>query len=144
MREPHLRMYVHLIWASWDRKPVLTPQLRGKVFTCMQEDCAKLNAELFAAGGTADHVHALVRLPATLCVADLVRQLKGSSSHLLNHECGLSGFRWQGAYAAFTLSKSLGRQVRQYILNQEKHHRVNTTNKDMELAWEEYAPLPNE
>ena len=52
-------------------------------------------------------------------------------------------FKWQKGYGAFTVSKSLGRTVRAYIQNQEAHHREGTTHKDMELAWEERAPVPD-
>ena len=143
MREPHLELYVHLIWTTWDRQPVLTPELLARAFACMHRDCAAMKVEMIAAGGTADHVHVLVRIPATVSVAQIAKQLKGSSSHLLNHECGLCGFRWQGAYAAFSVSRSLGRTVREYILTQQKRHSNGELERAMEVAWAESAPPPH-
>jgi len=97
-----------------------------------------MKAELIAIGGTEDHVHVLVRIPATISVADLVKQIKGSSSHMVNHSVPRwNGFKWQGAYGAFTVSKTLGPAVRSYILGQEEHHRDGTTDKGMEVAWTE-------
>jgi putative transposase len=80
----------------------------------------------------------LVQIPTTLSVAVLAKQIKGSASHLVNHQLKTEAeFKWQGGYGAFTVSKSVGRAVREYILNQEEHHRSGTTSKDMEVAWEE-------
>ena len=27
MREPYTQLYVHLVWSTWDRQPLLTPEL---------------------------------------------------------------------------------------------------------------------
>ncbi len=82
-------------------------------------------------------MHLFIELPTTLAVADLVKQVKGSSSHFANYELHVEPeFRWQGSYAAFGVSKSLGPVVREYITNQGEHHKNGTTSKDAELAWE--------
>jgi REP element-mobilizing transposase RayT len=116
--------------------PILTPEISDQVYRCIQAECRQLNVDVGAIGGTEDHVHVLVRVPATLSVAALVKQAKGSSSHLVNKIIKPdSEFKWQGAYAAFTVSKSLVPIVRVYINNQEEHHRRGTTDKDLEIAW---------
>ena len=138
MREPYTQLYVHLVWSTWDRLPVLTDEMRDTIYRCIQAGCTALNCELIAIGGTDDHIHALVRLPAVLAIAELVKKIKGSSSHLVNHSaCGIKDFRWQGAYAAFTLSKDGIPSVSSYIARQEEHHRLKTTDKDMEVGWAE-------
>ncbi|MDO8588999.1 MAG: transposase [Armatimonadota bacterium] len=133
MRNPYTQLYVHLAWATWDRLPFLTNDLKEKVYACIKSECVALGAEALAIGGTEDHVHVLARIPTTAPIALLVKQMKGSSSHLVTHVLGVSAFKWQGAYAAFTVSKSLGRAVRDYIAGQEQHHAARTTDQDMEL-----------
>jgi putative transposase len=78
-----------------------------------------------AIGGVADHVHLLVRFPTSVSLARLVQQLKGSSSHLVNHLHPevRRRFRWQGGYSAFTLARRDVPAVSRYILRQEEHHR---------------------
>jgi len=63
----------------------------------------------------------------------LVKEIKGASSHLVTHELEQSaGFKWQGAYAAFTVSRWDIARIRQYILNQEAHHKAGTIDPDYE------------
>ena len=134
MREPYHQLHVHLIWATWDRLPVLTKERQERVYACIQAECNALKAEVLAIGGVADHVHVLVRIPPTLAISLVVKQIKGASSHLATHEIDPANFfKWQGGYIAFAVSKSLVPTVRAYILNQEAHHRDKTLDPDAEL-----------
>jgi putative transposase len=127
-----VEVYLHLVWSTWDRAPLLTPDVRPRVYLCMREEAARLKAEIIAIGGIEDHVHVLLRLPATGTIAAVVKQLKGSSSHLTNHEVLPRGFKWQGGYGASSVSRRAVPRVREYILNQEEHHRDGTIYPDAE------------
>jgi REP element-mobilizing transposase RayT len=116
----------------------LVPEIRSRVFACIQKECEALNAEVIAIGGMEDHVHLLVRLPTTASVAKLMQQVKGASSHLVTHEIQHeNGFKWQGAYAAFSVSPSETPRIRDYALNQEQHHHEGTWEDDVELQPEQ-------
>jgi len=136
MSNSFTQLYIHLVWATWDRLPLLRGAIREAAKACILYECKQIGAKVICIGGTEDHIHLFVELPTTLCIADLVKQVKGSSSHKISHDIdGGSGFRWQGSYAAFTVSRSLGRTVKHYIQNQEQHHCDGTTDKNMEIAW---------
>ncbi len=77
-------------------------------------------------GGTDDHVHLLVGLNATHCLADFMRELKKSSSTWVHREVGIANFAWQEGYGAFTVSPPTREGVQKYIANQEEHHRKKT------------------
>ena len=77
-------------------------------------------------GGVADHVHLLVGLRATHCLADVLRELKSVSSGWMHDEIGLHAFTWQEGYGAFTVSASQCNAVRRYIEQQEEHHWTRT------------------
>jgi REP element-mobilizing transposase RayT len=99
-------------------------------------EAVALRAEVLEIGGIQDHVHVLVRFPTTVAVAQLVKQMKGSSSHLIGHRIGCSDeFKWQGGYGAFTVSKPGVRQVRDYIRAQREHHALGTLDADLEAIW---------
>jgi putative transposase len=133
MREPHTELYLHLVWSTWDRLPLLTPDLIQPVYACIQSECRELKTEVLAIGGTATHVHLLVRIPATLTVACLAKQVKGASSHLVTHRLDPpDGFKWQGAYGAFTVSRSDVPRICAYVLRQEEHHRNSTLDQELE------------
>ncbi|HEX6037114.1 IS200/IS605 family transposase [Longimicrobium sp.] len=131
MRHPKTRLYVHLIWATWDRAPLITPDIRDRIYPMMQRHASEMGAEVIAMGGIEDHVHVLTRYPPTLAISDLVGRMKGASSYLAAQVMG-KPFKWQGAYGAFTLSASGLARAREYVLNQEAHHKNGTTYRALE------------
>ena len=127
MRAPWTQLYLHLVWSTWDRQPVLVPRLRERVYECIQAECVRHRVDVIAIGGIEDHVHLLLRVPATISPADLVKQVKGASSHMVNHDIRPPFyFKWQGAYGAFSLSKRHVLVIREYVLRQQQHHREQT------------------
>jgi putative transposase len=136
MRKPFTKLYLHLVWSTWNRAPLLTPALLQAVDRCIRAECVKVGAGVEAFGGVADHVHLLVRFPTTVSVADFVKQVKGSSSHLIGQRLH-EPFKWQGRYGAFTVSPSHVPRVRDYVLNQEQHHAEGATHPMLELTEEE-------
>jgi REP element-mobilizing transposase RayT len=125
LRSPYTQLYLHLVWATWDRHPFLADlELRSRVYECLQAECRSLKADVLAIGGIEDHVHVLVRPPATVAPAKLVKQMKGASSHLVNFEIRPPVFfKWQGGYGAFSVSKRHVPMIERYVLGQEEHHR---------------------
>ncbi len=117
------QLYVHCVWATWDRLPLITPLIEPRLYAALATTCNQLECTPLAIGGVADHVHLLAEFYSTITIAQLVGQMKGSSAHLVTHilEPG-SFFKWQGSYGAFTLSKRSLPSVRAYILDQKVRH----------------------
>ena len=82
-------------------------------------------------GGIADHVHLLVSLRASHCVADFVREIKKSSSLWIRETEGQGKFKWQEGYAAFTVSASALKRVQAYIAGQETRHKKKTFREEL-------------
>ncbi len=133
MRAPYTQLYLHCVWSTWDRLPLLTPKLEAALYPAIMEKCRELKSEVIAIGGIQDHTHVLVRFHTTISVAELVKEMKGSSSHLATHQIigQADFFKWQGAYGAFTVSKRHVKVVTEYIVNQKKHHAENN-------LWDEF------
>jgi len=138
MREPYTQLYLHLVWATWDRLPLVTAEIEPRIYAAIAEKCREFKCNPLAIGGIPDHVHLLVRLHITVAVATLVKEVKGSSSHLATHEI-IPGqfFKWQGAYGAFTIRKSEVPKVTAYIQNQKQHHADNQLQLEFEQVFEE-------
>jgi putative transposase len=82
-----------------------------------------------------DHIHLAVEIPPQIAVAKFVAQVKGASSHFVNHEVQPGfGFYWQSEYGALTFGKSHMDLVTNYILNQRQHHNDNTVYRSMEQS----------
>ena len=112
----------HVIFGTKDRLPLLLPELREPVRAYMGGIARKHGMRALASGGVADHVHILLSLPATLDIAKAVQLIKAGSSKWLR-ETYRARFRWQEGYASFSVSQSQADRVRDYIRNQEQHHR---------------------
>ena len=124
MRRTLLRVYIHLVWATHRREPRLDELLAPTVHECLWRRSLELGATPRALGGVEDHVHLLLAMPSTCSLAQLVNELKGTSSHAANRlQPGPVPFRWQGAYAAFSVDEGRLEVVRGYIARQREHHR---------------------
>lgn len=138
MREPYTQLYIHLVWATWDRLPFITPEIEPRLYAAIAEKCRDLKCLPLEIGGIADHAHVLVRFHTTVPIATLVKEIKGSSSHLVTHVIQPGGsFKWQGAYGAFTIRKSEVPTVKAYIQNQKKHHAENSLVAELEEVFEQ-------
>ena len=107
MREPFTQLYLHLVWSTWDRLPLIMPDVERRLYGAILAKCREHRCLPIRIGGVQDHLHLLVRLHTTIPIATLVKEVKGSSSHLMSHEIKRGEFfKWQGGYGAFTLCKS--------------------------------------
>lgn len=83
--------------------------------------------------GTSNHLHILFKIPANQTPADVVKELKRTSSKWLKSvDTHYDGFHWQGGYALFSVSESICNKVYQYIANQQLKHQELSTEKELE------------
>ncbi|HJS29141.1 MAG TPA: IS200/IS605 family transposase [Anaerolineales bacterium] len=135
MRAPYTQLYVHLIWSTRDRLELISEAIERPLRAAIAAKCQELKCDLVAIGGVPDHIHLLVRLHPAVSISELVKQVKGSSSHLITHKINPDGFfKWQGAYRAFTVRKADAPRVMKYIEHQKAHHAEKTINKDWEIT----------
>ncbi|MBC7228363.1 MAG: IS200/IS605 family transposase [Thermoflexales bacterium] len=141
MRRDALALYIHLVWATWDRLPLLTPEIERPVHRVIASEAQKMGCVLLALNSVPDHLHILVRVPSTLTVAKLVKQLKGVSSHFLNEVLRPDPpFKWQGFYGASSVSHWDVERIVAYIRRQKEHHQVGTLIPELESVSEEVQP----
>ncbi len=122
------QIYLHLVFSTKQRRPYFqetdfAEKLHGYIAgICEKQDCfAKL------VGGHIDHIHLLCSLSRRKTIADLIRELKTSSSiWIKNERPELMDFHWQDGYGAFSVSQSQLEKVKKYIGHQNEHHRTVT------------------
>jgi REP-associated tyrosine transposase len=120
------QVLIHTVFSTKDRMPFLSSsQLRSEVHAYLVGILRGLDCDPIRVGGVADHVHILSSLSRTISIAELVKNLKTSSTRILK-EKGATSFRWQSGYGAFSVSQSSKRSVLEYITNQESHHQKIT------------------
>jgi putative transposase len=139
MRDSYLELYLHLVWSTWDRRALITPEIREPLYACIQAQVKKLGCEPIAIGGMEDHMHLLVRWPTTVTIADVVKHAKGGSSHHITHVAKPgSFFKWQHHYGALTVGSSRIDGLRHYILHQPEHHLRGTIHAQFERCDEPF------
>ena len=132
MPSTFLALHYHLVFSTKDREAWIDASWRSRLHEYLGGTANGLGGSSRGVGGTGDHVHLLVGLKATHCLADFMRELKKASSIWVHDELGIAGFAWQAGYGAFTVSPSSCDAVRSYIANQEEHHRVKTFREELE------------
>ena len=134
MHRPMCKLYVHIVWATWDRLPLIDGRIETPIYAAIAAKCREMRCTPVAIGGSDDHVHVLAHLAPTVAVSKLVQEMKGSSSHLITHEYGAEGsFRWQGSYAAFSVGEADVPRLRHYVEQQRRHHAESTLWQEAEL-----------
>jgi putative transposase len=118
---------VHVIFSTKDRFPCLGPSIRPNLHAYLATVARNSKCESYRVGGTSDHVHFAIRLSRTIAIANLVEELKTSSSKWLKtQQPELHGFSWQRGYGAFSICQNELDDLVNYISNQEEHHKVKT------------------
>ena len=120
----YISSWLHCVFSTKERRPLITPPLQERLWPFMGGIARQNRMKAIEIGGTPDHVHILLSLPATLSIAQALQLLKGASSRWV-HETFPEHrrFQWQEKYGAFGVSVSLLDQTIRYIQGQEQHHR---------------------
>lgn len=138
MAQSLAKVLVHLVFSTKNREPTIHRAVRSALHAYLAGILQNLQCPSLQTGGTADHVHTLFSLARTRSLAEVVEELKKSSSKWMKEQ-GVSGFSWQAGYGAFSVSGSQTRQVIQYIAGQEEHHQKLTFQEEFRRFLDRYG-----
>ena len=117
-------IWLHAVWSTKERRRILFKEFRFKLFTHIKDYAWQNDIQLDIINGVEDHVHCLFRLKSSQNPADIIKLLKGESSHWINENGMLDEvFKWQDGYGIFSISEADVMKTRKYIYNQEEHHK---------------------
>jgi REP element-mobilizing transposase RayT len=120
----YTQIYYHIVFSTKARARVLTEVKREALFRYTWGILKNDKSHLYRINGIEDHVHILASLHPTVCLADLVKDIKTGTSKWIKENSVFPEFtHWQDGYSAFTVSHSDRDSVIEYIKNQEEHHR---------------------
>ena len=112
---------VHCVFSTKERVDSITDEIRDPLFAYIWGIAKNLNIEMPALGGTSNHIHMLLAVPAKCALSEVIRDLKANSSRWMS-ENG-PAFSWQQGFGAFSVSPSQVGSVKRYIRNQAEHHK---------------------
>jgi REP element-mobilizing transposase RayT len=138
---PFVKVYIHFVWSTKNRYPYLnTNELRVKVWNHIRENAKAKGIFIDFINGYADHCHCLISLGIDQTIQKVMQLIKGESSFWINkNKLTIDKFEWQDEYFAVSVSESMLDKVRDYIKNQEEHHRKKTFQEEYDEFISKYG-----
>lgn len=124
MGQSLVKNYIHIVFSTKHRKPVLHHPVRDELYNYLGGICNNLACHSIQVGGHTDHVHILCMLSQKIALMKLVAEVKSNSSKWIKtKDASLKNFYWQDGYGAFSVNPAQVDIVKAYIQNQEEHHK---------------------
>lgn len=118
------KIWVHAIWTTKDRIPLIHLNIEHKIYHFISEQFREQGCRIKIINGMPDHIHCLFLLNPKKSISEVIKQIKGSSSRYINQNNLINeNFSWQVGYAAYSVSESVLNKVFGYIKNQKQHHK---------------------
>lgn len=131
MPQSYTNLIYHIVYSTKERQPLITNDLKPRLYDYIGGMIRKRGGICLAIGGMNDHVHILAKLKPDKALSEVLRDLKANSTGWMHDVFPeMSDFTWQRGYGAFTVSSSQIEKVREYVLNQEKHHKKHNSFRD--------------
>jgi putative transposase len=127
------------VFSTKNRCPFIAENWRESLHAFLGGAVRTAGAIPICVGGTNDHVHLLIGMRATHCLADILRDIKHASSKWVHQTIGVKKFGWQDGYGAFTVGASQIAAVSKYIRSQVESHRKRTFQDEYETFLTRYG-----
>ena len=123
------RNYYHLTWCTKDCIPLIHADIEQQLYRYLIKKAAEQDVFIYEINGIEDHIHIVASIPPKHCVADVVKNLKGASSHYINQVFQPEQrFRWHRGYGCLTIGDKQLSIAENYVRNQKTHHANQTIN----------------
>jgi len=131
---------VHLVFSTKNRQPFIRPDVETQLHPYLATVFRSSDSPTLTINGTEDHVHVLFRLGRKISLAELVEEIKTSSSKWIKTKgTEYKGFHWQSGYGAFSIGQSGVEELKRYIANQKEHHRKKTFQEEFRAFLGKYG-----
>jgi putative transposase len=123
-RRVYSEINLHFVWHTKLNAPVITETIENRLYHYLTHRALQTpEVIVHAVGGTADHVHLAVSVPPTIKPSEWIGQMKGASSHHVNHEVvQRKVLEWQDGYGVVSFGTRDLPWVVDYISRQKEHH----------------------
>ena len=123
----YVAAYFHCVFGTKQRQKIIQTDLQERLWPFLGGIAREHHMKALMIGGTEDHAHLLLSLPATLTIAKAMQLIKGGSSKWIHENFPEQRcFAWQEKYGAFSVSVSQLDTIIRYIKNQAEHHRTKS------------------
>ena len=145
MSHSYNKIWIHGIWGTKYRAPLVHESFEQKAYDFIATQLREQGCPVRIINGMPDHIHCLFLLSRQKSIADVMKQINGSSSHFVNENNLISEhFAWQTGYAAFSVSESGVANVFRYIQNHKQHHKTKSFQDEYNEFLKLYGFEPDE
>jgi putative transposase len=131
MTHSHRAHFFHRIWSTKSRENWLDKEIQSRLYPYLRGIIRNQKGSLLEAGGMPDHIHLLLKLDNLDRYSEFLRDIKANSSRWIHKNFpALIEFAWQEGYGSYTVSYSALEKAREYIKNQERHHKNMTSEEE--------------
>jgi putative transposase len=118
-----IRLYTHIFWSTLDCKPIITEALASIMEDHFRNEAKSMECQVIEIKILCDHVHLLMMTTPKVALQDVIKQLKGSTSHYINsHDFINEKFAFQKHYEAVSVSPIHMSEPIDYIRDNKNFH----------------------
>jgi len=135
----YVKIWVHVVWGTKNKEPVLLKEIRKDLFQHIKENAKKKEIYIDFINGYVEHIHCLLALNADTTIAKVMQLIKGEAAYWANKtKLMKTKLEWADEYFAVSVSESMIDKVRDYIRNQEDHHKKITFRQEYDEFIKKY------
>lgn len=135
-----VKIWIHCVWSTKGRAPLITNNNKWDIINHIKENAKSKDIYLDFINGDKDHIHCLISLNKDQSLSKIVQLIKGESSFWINkNKITREKFEWADEYFAVSVSESQLDKVRNYIKNQEEHHKTKNWLEEFEEFLKKYS-----
>ena len=134
MTHTYSSMLFHVVWSTKQRQHFIFPEIKNRLYGYIRQIAKDQKATIIVMNGMPEHIHLLLSIKPNMCLAKLICQIKTTSSKWMRTSFKENmEFGWQDGYAAFSIGLSTLSAVKNYIQNQEEHHKKQSFEEEFLL-----------
>ena len=136
----YVKNWLHCVWGTKSRIHYLKNGVKETVIEHIRANAKEKGIYIDIIDGHEQHLHCLISLKADQTLSGVMQLIKGESSFWINKNHIIKNkFSWAVEYFAVSVSESHVPRVRNYIRNQERHHRKATWEEESEEYMTKYG-----
>jgi REP element-mobilizing transposase RayT len=136
----YIKIWIHCVWGTKKHLSFLNQSNKWEIINHIKANAKEKGIYIDHINGDREHLHCLISMSAKQNVAETMQFIKGESSFWINkNNVAIGKFEWADEYYAVSVSESQIKNVRNYIKNQEEHHKRKTWDEECKEFLEKYG-----
>jgi REP element-mobilizing transposase RayT len=136
----YVKIWLHCVWGTKNRTRFLLGDRKGEVINHILINAREKGIYIDFLNGHTEHLHCLLSMNQDQSLSKVMQMIKGESSFWINKNSVIKDkFEWAEEYYGVSVSKSHVKFVREYIKNQEQHHRNKSWDEECDEFMVKYG-----